>query len=109
MDGVSWMKLKRFAPTVFIAGAIAYLGYHALEGDSGLYSYWVTLSRIAETESELDLARAERIALEDKVARLSPESGELDLDYVEERAREVLNFAHPDEIIVRIEPQRARY
>lgn len=103
------MKLKRFAPTLALAGAIAYLGYHAFEGDSGLYSYWITKTRISETQAELVLARNERTALEDKVARLSPDQGELDLDYVEERAREVLNFAHPDEIIVRIEPQRARY
>lgn len=103
------MKLKRFAPTVLIAGAIAYLGYHAMEGDQGLYSYWMTLARIAETENELVMARAERLALEDKAMRLSPDQGALDLDYVEERARDVLNFAHPDEIIVRIEPQSARY
>lgn len=106
------MKLKRFAPTLALAGAIAYLGYHAFEGDSGLYSYWMTQTRIAETQGELDLARTERLALEDKVLRLSPDQGSLDLDYVEERARDVLNFAHPDEIIIRIEAdrlQRARY
>ena len=106
-DGL--MKLKRFAPTLALASAIAYLGYHALEGDQGLYSYWLTQSRIAETQAELALAQAERRDLEDRVARLSPDQGALDLDYVEERAREVLNFAHPDEIIIKIEPERVRY
>ena len=102
------MKLRSFAPSLAIATVIGYLGYHAMEGDQGFLNYMLTEARIAETEAELELARAERIALEDKVRRLSPDQGELDLDYVEERARDVLNFAHPDEIIVRIEPGEIR-
>ena len=103
------MKLKRFGVTAILAAIIAYFGHSALQGEQGLYAYWVTKARIADTAKELAHARATRAALEDKAARLSPEQGALDLDYVEERAREVLNFAHPDEIIVKIEPKDARY
>ena len=86
-----------------LAAIIAYLGHHALHGEQGFMSYAAVQSRISGAEAELNRVRAEREHLEDRVSRLSPTNGELDLDFLEERSREVLNFAHPDEIIVKIE------
>ncbi|PWE17832.1 hypothetical protein DDZ18_05855 [Marinicauda salina] len=102
-------RLKGFLAPAIWAVVISYLGYHALHGEQGYLNYVVVKGRIAEAEAELAAVRAERAALEDRVARLSPSGDGLDLDYVEERAREVLNFAHPDEIIVKIESRDSGY
>ncbi|MGP1275084.1 MAG: FtsB family cell division protein [Caulobacterales bacterium] len=101
--------LKRFILMGLMVGVLGYVAHHAFYSDRGFVQQATVAARIAQAEAELEAVRAERLRLEDRVARLSPSSGELDLDYVEERAREVLNFAHPHEIIVRLAPQPVAY
>ena len=98
--------IKRFSTTAFLAIAIAYFGYHALTGEQGVLNWIVVKNEISETQSELALAQAEREALEVTAARLRSDS--LDIDYVEERARDILNVAHPREFIVEIDPADRR-
>ncbi|MFN3835711.1 MAG: FtsB family cell division protein [Glycocaulis sp.] len=97
--------LKRFILIALGMAVLFYAGHHAFHPEQGFVRYALVSARVAQVEAELAEVRAERMRLEDRAARLSPNSGELDLDYVEERARAVLNFAHPHEIIVRLEPQ----
>ena len=99
-------SVKQLVPSFFLAVAIAYFGYHALTGEQGVLNWIVVQNEIHEVELELAEARAEREALELTAARLRSES--LDLDYVEERARAILNVAHPREFHVRIDPDPAR-
>jgi cell division protein FtsB len=99
-------ELSRRAPGILppLLGALAfsYFAYHAVEGDRGLRSWMKLRQEIATArESEAALA-AERATLEHRVALLRPES--LDRDMLEERARAVLNLAHPDERVIFIEP-----
>jgi len=101
--------LKRFILIGMLVGVVGYVAHHAFFSERGFVQQAIVSGRIAQAEAELAAVRAERARLEDRVARLSPNSGELDLDYVEERAREVLNFAHPHEIIVRLDPQPVAY
>ena len=98
--------IKRWVPSFFLAVAIAYFGYHALTGEQGVLNWLVVKNEIRETEIALAEARAERERLEATAARLRSDS--LDLDYVEERARDILNVAHPREFIVEIEPEPQR-
>lgn len=94
--------LKRFIPLGGLVAVIAYLGFHAGTGEQGYRSHLALSAEIAETRAQLAGARAERLALEDRVARLNDAGpgAEVDVDYLEERARSVLRFAHPDEIVV---------
>jgi len=98
--------ITRFIPTFFLSLVIAYFGYHALTGEQGLLNWVVVEGEISNAEAELALAIAEREHLETVKARLSNES--LDLDYLDERARAVLNVAHPRDFIVEIEPDAYR-
>jgi cell division protein FtsB len=98
--------IKRFGTSAFLAVAIAYFGYHALTGEQGVLNWIVVENQIRESEAELAIAVAERRELEERAARLRSDS--LDLDYVEERARDILNVAHPREFIVEIEPAPQR-
>lgn len=98
--------IRRFIPSFILAMVISYFGYHALTGEQGLLNWIVVENEIRGVEDELALAVAERERLESIKARLSNES--LDLDYLDERARAVLNVAHPRDFIVEIEPDAYR-
>ncbi len=99
-------ELGRRAPAILppLLGAFAfsYFAYHAVEGDRGLRSWMKLRQEIATARiTEAELA-AERGAMERRVALLRPES--LDPDMLEERARAVLNLAHPDERVIFLDP-----
>ena len=98
--------IKRILPSVFLAVAIAYFGYHALTGEQGVLNWIVVKNDLHAAEIELAETRSEREALEVTASRLRSDS--LDLDYVEERARTILNVAHPRDFIVEITPLEGR-
>lgn len=97
--------LKRLIPLGGLLLVIVYLGYHAWTGEQGVRNQLVIQSEIAETRMQLAVARAERLAMEDRVARLKVDgaNAEIDVDYLEERARSVLRFAHPDDVVVTLD------
>lgn len=100
--------LKRFIPLAGLAVVIAYLSYHALHGEQGYLNHVRIKAQIAAAEAELAEVRAARVHMEDRVARLNADGPDasVDVDYLEERARAVLRFAHPDEIVVQIDRGR---
>ena len=89
---------RQFLPQVLLAATLGYFGYHILQGEHGVLA-WLQL------EKDLRIARAnatvldeEKAQLEHRVNLLRPDS--LDPALLEERAREVLNYARDDEMIV---------
>jgi cell division protein FtsB len=78
--------------------AVAYFSYHLIEGDRGLFAYLKLQHEIDRAEAVYTLTENEKQALEKRVALLRPEN--LDVDMLEERSREVLGLAHPDEIVI---------
>lgn len=99
-------RIRQVAPQVFAALAVAYFAYHAIEGERGVLAY---IKLNDELESAQQIARQvaeERADLEHRVDLLSPDS--LDPDMLEERARSLLNYGHPDEKVIYLErPPRA--
>jgi len=81
-----------------IAAFLAYSGYHALEGHRGLKSWSSVTQEIKTARAELQAAKAERAEWEQRVARLRGDRPNTDL--LDERARHMLNFAHPDDIVI---------
>jgi len=79
-------------------GVIGYFAYHAVEGDRGLRAYFALNHRIGLAEAERDAAMAERLAIERRVVALRTDS--LDLDMLDERARQVLNLVHENDFVV---------
>ena len=74
-------------------------GYHALQGEHGLFALMRIESEEAALRADLDDLLAERERLENITARLSPDF--LDLDLLDERARAVLGHIRADEITPR--------
>lgn len=78
--------------------AVGYFAYHVVHGDRGLIAWWNLTQRVAAAEAVLAQTRAERETLEHRVHLMEP--GSLDPDMLEERARLMLNYGHPDDIVV---------
>lgn len=95
--------LKRFGPTIGLVLLNAWIGFHAMEADNGPAALVIANQQITTSQAELESLRLRRLDLEDQAARLSPDRGTLDLDYVAELAREKLQYAHPDEVILRLD------
>lgn len=77
---------------------VCYFSYHLIEGDRGLFAYLKLQQEISQEQARLRLSEIERDKLEKRVQLLNPQN--LDLDMLEERAREVLGLAHPDEVVI---------
>ena len=77
---------------------IFYLGYHGLYGDNGLLRYFQLQQQMERYEYELALIKEERELLIHRTAGLKRSS--LDLDLINERARTVLGYAHPDDLVI---------
>jgi cell division protein FtsB len=91
-------RARLIALPVIAACFVAYFLYHAVQGDRGIIAWIVLNQQIREAEATLANVSAERRVLKRRVELLRPES--LDPDLLEERARAVLNFARPNELII---------
>ncbi len=91
-------RARQVAAPLLVASVVVYLGYHAIQGQRGIVA-WLRLSQqIEQTRSALALTRAEERRLAHRAALLRPDG--LDRDMLDERARAVLNLAHPDDLVV---------
>jgi cell division protein FtsB len=75
-----------------------YFVYHAIQGDRGVIAWIQVGQRLTEAKDDLAKSDSERAAMEQRVALLSNSS--LDLDMLEERARVMLNFSNPDDLVI---------
>jgi len=79
-------------------GVIGYFAYYAIEGDRGLRSYFALKQKIEIASAARDAAVEERRVIERRVVALRPNS--LDLDMLDERARQVLDLVHEDDFVI---------
>jgi len=84
-------------PAVFLIVAVLF-GWNTITGDRGLAGYPERQELLRRVAAVNEAARAERDAWEHKVAGLRAHT--LDPDALDERAREILNRAHPRDIII---------
>ena len=75
-----------------------YFAYHVVQGDRGLIAWWTLKQRVASAQQTLNEITARRKTLEHRVDLLHPDS--LDPDMLDERARVMLNYGQPGDIII---------
>ncbi|MGB2930980.1 MAG: septum formation initiator family protein [Methyloceanibacter sp.] len=92
------MRLQSLLFPLLACAVGGYFVYHLQTGDHGLESRAVLEKRKAVLGGELAGLAEVRQRLERDVALLRPES--LDPDMLDERARAILNLAHPDDLIL---------
>ncbi len=83
--------------------ALVYLIYYGIQGDRGLLAWIQRGQDVVVAEQNLLVQQTQRDALAHRVARLQPES--LDIDLLDERVRAVLNLADRDDIILLETPE----
>lgn len=91
-------RFKSLAAQLVGACIAGYFIYHAVQGDRGILAWLRVNQQLEEAQQDLVATTAQREGLEQRVALLSNSS--LDLDMLEERARVMLNFSHPDDVVV---------
>ncbi len=90
--------LRRLVIPVAALSTLAYLGFHALNGELGLVGRARIEHNVRDLQAELDQLIAEREHLVARVSLLRPES--LDPDMVDERARLNLNLVHANDLTI---------
>ena len=92
-----FLKKHRYAYLLFLL-FVMYFIYHTFQGERGLFVWFNLKKTLIESEQFLQKLQAEREQLELRVSLLRSEN--LDLDILDERARDVLGFARDDEVIL---------
>ena len=92
------MRLRSILFPLLACGVGGYFAYHLQTGDHGLEARALLEKRKAVLAGELAGLKEVKTRLERDVALLRPES--LDPDMLDERARAILNLAHPDDLIM---------
>ncbi len=85
------------APVLFL-GLAGVFGYSAMQGPHGLVAYHKRQALLVQADADLARLRLRETRWAHKVAALR--SGQLDLDLLNERAREMLNLSNPHDILV---------
>ena len=96
-------RLKAAAIPTFLLCLTAIFAWQATQGAHGLIMRERRMAELAQAEANLAAAKAERDKWEHKVAGLTP--SHLDKDALDQRARELLNLADPNEIVVQYGPR----
>ena len=80
------------------AALIAYIAYHALQGERGLIAYWQLVHHVEQAKIvSADMSLAQK-KIANRVALLF--SNAIDRDMLDERARYMLGYSLPGEIII---------
>jgi cell division protein FtsB len=99
---VSRKRLRSFltALGLYIGAAllIGYFGVNAYTGNHGLLAQQDLGQQSAELSGELHRLKAERLEWERRVALLKADR--LDPDMLDERARAMLNYVHPRDLVL---------
>ena len=77
---------------------IVYFMYHAVQGDRGLIAFWQLNKQVVQAERTSSLLTHKRAELQKRVTLLNPYS--LNSDMLDERARFMLGYSKPDEIVI---------
>jgi cell division protein FtsB len=91
-------RLPGISAQFLLACLAAYFAYHAVQGDRGLNAWWRLSHKLDLAQATLAALDSQRAALSSRAALLRPDS--LDPDMLEERARVLLNFGRPDEVVI---------
>jgi cell division protein FtsB len=80
------------------AAMIAYFGFHAYHGEHGIRAKQQFIAQIDDLNKELVTLRAEKSEVARRVTLL--QAGALDPDLLDQRARQILNFADPRDLVL---------
>ncbi|HWE46070.1 MAG TPA: septum formation initiator family protein [Caulobacteraceae bacterium] len=98
--------IRPYVFTGLFTALIGYFAIQALTGDRGLLLENAREATLKQRTAELDTLTAERKGLETRVDLL--QDNHLSRDLLEERARVILGYADPRDIVIRMPEPAAR-
>ncbi len=99
MERLSFKSVATPAAYLFLIGLIIVVAHSSLQSNTGLAAFREAGSEERRLNAELAVLIARREHIANKVRRLS--DAYLDLDLLDERARDILGMVRVDEMIVR--------
>ncbi len=93
-----WDKVKKSGLMIILGVFSFYFAINAIKGDRGFFRYLYLKGKVEAAQAEKERYASIKKRLESRVAMLSEKS--LDLDYLEERARIVLNMVGNGEYVI---------
>jgi cell division protein FtsB len=96
-------QVKSAAMPVLLLALSGTFAWQSTQGDHGLIMREQRKTQLAQAEANLAAAKLERETWERKVAGLA--AAHLDKDALDQRVRELLNLADPNEIVVQYGPK----
>lgn len=76
-----------------------YFAYHGIQGNRSVIRMISLNASVTQAEKDYTDLNAQRVAIETKVKAMRP--GSISRDLLEQRAREILGYRHPDEIVIK--------
>lgn len=95
---LSKFPVGKFLGPLFVVLALFYFGFHAMNGERGIFALLREQRKLELTLAEIDRVAQQRKELEHKTRLLS--SASLDLDLLDEQARAMLGYSAPDEDVI---------
>ncbi|WP_340109253.1 FtsB family cell division protein [Pikeienuella sp. HZG-20] len=93
------IRIVDICACLFVVAAVLHFGHRGVQGGLGLRVGLAAEQEESRLAAELDALVVERQRLENLTRRL--DTSYLDLDLLDERARDVLGFIRPEEIVIR--------
>jgi cell division protein FtsB len=91
-------SISHFLSSFLSFGIFIYFVFHLLHGDRGYFAWKGVEDKLQSSQAAYEKTVAAREALENQVRMLRPDS--IDLDMLDQRAREVLGFMKPSEVVI---------
>jgi len=94
-----WGQVVTPAFYILLVAVLAVFGHSALQGEHGLAALHEAEDLERDLHRELDSVTRERAELQNLVRRLDEHY--LDIDLLDERARAVLGYVRPEDVVIR--------
>jgi cell division protein FtsB len=91
-------RFKRFIPFAGFAWVMVYFAFHAFTGEQGIPNLRIYQQREQMLSQRLEQLQRCRADYEQRIAMLGDDN--LDLDYLEERAHDVIYYADSKDIVL---------
>ncbi len=97
-------RLRALLPPAIFLAITWYFTWNAIHGKSGLQAQQVQRAQLLQAQQNFAQADQLRVEWQTRIADLSGQS--IEPDMLDEQAREVLNLADPDDIVVDLPPAK---
>ena len=96
-----FIRFKSYVSNLFLplllVFFLAYISYHTFIGDSGLSKNAILKSELVVLNNDLNQVKEQKLLLE---KHITLQEKNIDVDMLQEKAKKILYYAHPDEIII---------